>query len=115
MPRQPHRLVHDAPPGEASAAVAARVAAARALMLARQGRPNAQLDAAALRRLAAPDPAGRKLLAAAAERALLSARASGRVLRVARTIADLAGAQQVGAPHLAEALGWRGLDRAPEA
>jgi magnesium chelatase family protein len=115
VPRQPHRSVHEAPAGEPSVAVAARVAAARACMLARQGCSNAQLDAAGLTRVAALDAAGRRLLAAAAERALLSARASGRVLRVARTVADLAGAARVEAPHLAEALGWRGLDRAPAA
>jgi magnesium chelatase family protein len=103
----------DAPAGEASAAVAARVAAARGLMLARQGVANARLDAAGLRRHATPDVAGRRLLATAAERALLSARAVGRVLRVARTVADLAGQPTVGAPALAEALAWRALDRPP--
>jgi magnesium chelatase family protein len=114
VPRQPASTVAvDALPGEASAAVAARVAAARGLMLARQGVVNARLDSAGLRRHATPDVAGRRLLAIAAERALLSARAVGRVLRVARTVADLAGLPTVGAPALAEALGWRALDRAP--
>jgi len=99
-------------PGEGSAAVAQRVAAARAVQATRyagQGsaRVNADAEGALLAEVATPDAEGRALLARAAERFGLSARGYHRVLRVARTIADLDGADMVGAPHLAEALGYR--------
>ncbi len=85
------------PPGEGSAEVAARVRAARAVQTARlEGTPmrnNAALDGEALDRFATPDEAGRKLLMEAADRMRLSARGFTRLLRVARTIADLAGAE----------------------
>ena len=97
------------PAGEASAPVRARVAAARAIALARQGVPNAALAGAALERHATLDDAGRALVAAAIERLGLSARALPRLLRLARTIADLAGAAAVAAPHAAEAIGYRRL------
>ena len=60
---------------------------------------------------ALPDAAGRRLLLACMERLGLSARAHDKVLRVARTIADLAGAEVIGEPHVAEAVQYRGLDR----
>ena len=63
--------------------------------------------------IAAPDPAGRDLLNTVAERFGLSARGYHRVLRVARTIADLDGAAQVRRPHVAEAVGYR-ITGAPE-
>ncbi len=97
----------DAPPGESSAAVRARVVAARAVQLARAGKPNARLrdaEAAPHCRLAPRDQA---LLEQAVDRLQLSARAMHRVLRVARTIADLAGSATIASPHLAEALGYR--------
>jgi magnesium chelatase family protein len=103
----PADLRPDAPPGESSVAVRARVMAARALQLARAGRPNARLadaEAAPHCRLAPRDQA---LLEQAIERLQLSARAMHRVLRVARTIADLDGSNAIAAPHLAEALGYR--------
>ena len=95
------------PPAEGSAEVAARVAAARAVQCARQGGTNAELDGDPLDRFAQPDEPGRKLLADAAAAMGLSARGYTRVLRVARTIADLAGAEGVGRLHVAEALGYR--------
>jgi magnesium chelatase family protein len=101
----------DAPPGEASAAVAARVAAARARMQVRQGRPNARLGPSALARHCLPDRTGRALLERAIGRQLLSARAQARLLTVARTIADLGGRERVGAPEVAEAIALRALDR----
>ena len=99
------------PPSEGSAEVAARVAAARqhqTLRLEGTGkRSNAELDGDLLERHATPDEPGRKLLMQAAEAMRLSARSYTRMLRVARTIADLAGAEQVGRIHVAEALSYR--------
>lgn len=99
------------PPAEGSAQVAARVAAARALQTARyEGlglRCNAEIDGEALEKLAAPDAAGRTLLTEAAGRLRLSARGYHRVLRVARTLADLDGGMGVNRLHVAEALSYR--------
>ncbi|MBX7514322.1 YifB family Mg chelatase-like AAA ATPase [Qipengyuania sp. GH38] len=99
------------PPSEGSAEVAARVAAARQRQTARKEetgvRTNAELQGDALDRFAAPDEDGRALLLQAATAMRLSARAYTRMLRVARTIADLAGAEQVGRIHVAEALSYR--------
>ncbi|MEQ8233794.1 MAG: YifB family Mg chelatase-like AAA ATPase [Gammaproteobacteria bacterium] len=102
-------------PGEPSAAVRARVIAARALQATRQGGTNARLDGAALRTHAALDDAGRALLARAAERLALSARSYHKVLRLARTIADLDGGGPITTAHLGEAIGYRALDRASAA
>ncbi|QMW23811.1 YifB family Mg chelatase-like AAA ATPase [Sandaracinobacteroides saxicola] len=98
------------PPAEDSAMVAARVAAARALQRARYGdaaRCNAEADGKLLEEAAAPDDAGRRLLTQAAEAMKLSARGYHRTLRVARTLADLQGAETVGRAHIAEALSFR--------
>ncbi len=70
-------------------------------------RTNAEADGVLLDRVATPDEAGRKLLAQASEAMRLSARGYTRILRVARTIADLAGAENVGRLHVAEALSYR--------
>ncbi|MGK6356471.1 YifB family Mg chelatase-like AAA ATPase [Sphingomonas sp. DT-207] len=99
------------PPAEGSAEVGARVAEARAIQTERYrdvpARTNAEADGEVLTAFAEPDEAGRKLLAQAAEAMRLSARGYTRVLRVARTIADLAGAEGVGRVHVAEALSYR--------
>jgi magnesium chelatase family protein len=103
------------PPAESSADVAARVARARAIQSGRvahvpeerRPRTNAELDGELLEQMAAPEPAGRKLLTDAAERLKLSARGYHRVLRVARTLADLEGAETVARVHVAEALSYR--------
>jgi magnesium chelatase family protein len=102
--------------GESTETVAARVAAARAVQLARFGSDRATPNNAAmgpedLRRHCLLDPAGRQLLDNAFEKLGLSARALDRVLKVARTIADLAGSDVVRSSHLAEAIQYRSLDR----
>lgn len=106
-----------APAGELSAAIRERVVAARAVQTARfRDEPathcNAQMSARQLQRYAQPDAAGAALLERAMKTLGLSARAYERVLKVARTIADLDGAGQTGARHVAEAVGYRNLDRA---
>jgi magnesium chelatase family protein len=99
------------PPAEGSADVAARVAAARAVQRARYAdhavRTNAEADGAILDAVATPDEPGRVLLAKAAETMRMSARGYTRVLRVARTIADLEGGATIGRVHIAEALSYR--------
>ena len=99
------------PPTEGSAEVRVRVEAARAIQTARYAehglRTNAEADGEVLEAAAGPDEAGRALLAQAATAMGLSARGYTRVLRVARTIADLAGAERVGRVHVAEALSYR--------
>ena len=108
----PAQLRPDGPPGESSAVVRSRVEGARAIALARGGVANARLDHAgtlAACRLGASDQA---LLEHAIDALQLSARSMQRVLRVARTIADLAGDAGIATAHLTEALGYRQLDRA---
>src|SRR5690606_30520945 len=94
-------------PSESSAAVAARVAAARERQRLRQGCINAELSPAAIDLHCTPVAAGRDLLARAVAGLGLSARGYHRVLKVARSIADLAGEEVVGAAHVAEAVHYR--------
>jgi magnesium chelatase family protein len=96
--------------GEPSCAIKARVESARASQLARQAKSNADLGTREIDRHCATDRDGDQLLRHALARLLLSARAYQRVLRVARTIADLAGASTIGAEHIAEAIQYRRLD-----
>jgi magnesium chelatase family protein len=98
--------------GEASAAVAARVAAARQRQLKRGDKCNAQLSNREVNRDCRPEPDGLALLEQAMERLGLSARAYHRILKVARSIADLEDSSAVTATHVAEAVGYRTLDRA---
>ncbi len=94
-------------PGEASASVRARVTAARDRQITRQGKANAQLAGKEIDLHCQPDEAAMTLLKQAIARLNLSARAYHRVLRVARSIADLAGAERIGAGQVAEAVQYR--------
>jgi magnesium chelatase family protein len=100
------------PPGEPSAAVRQRVMAARACQAERKGTAgvtvNSELPSQLVREVAQADRAGEVLLESAMERLALSGRAHDRVLRVARTLADLEGAATVAAGHIGEALQFRG-------
>jgi magnesium chelatase family protein len=97
-------------PGEASSAIRGRVAQAHETQLARQHKPNALLGTREIDRHCATNRDGDQLLRHALARLLLSARAYHRVLRVARTIADLAASTAITAEHIAEAIQYRRLD-----
>jgi magnesium chelatase family protein len=99
--------LQEAPSGESSAEMRARVLRARARQHARDGALNARLPGRTLRGRAVLDADARRLAATAMTRLALSARGYDRVLRVARSIADLDDAERVGADHLAEALQYR--------
>ncbi len=100
---------------EPSAAVRERVVAARARQEARLARHglscNAEIPPALLPKLCALEPPAARLLESAFERMGLSARGYGRILKVARTIADLAGDETIGPAHISQAIQMRGLDR----
>ncbi|MFT4191198.1 MAG: YifB family Mg chelatase-like AAA ATPase [Comamonas sp.] len=102
-----HAELLAAAPGETSAAVQARVAQARALAVARQGHANQQLDGPAIDRHARLAPTAHALLHKTANRLGWSGRGLHRAVKVARTIADLAGSEAVEAAHVAEAIQYR--------
>ena len=112
VPAVPQEDLLRAASGESSAAVRERVERAYRRQLDRQGKPNAELAAKEIDRHCAPDAAGETLLKQAIVRLNLSARAYHRVLKLARTIADLAGADRVASSNVAEAIQYRRLDRA---
>jgi magnesium chelatase family protein len=93
--------------GDSSSTVRARVVAARQRQLARQGKTNALLGPDEIDQYCAPDEAGSQLLKRALAQLDLSARGYHRVLKVARTVADLAGSENLGSTHIAEAIHYR--------
>ena len=97
--------------GEPSEAVRARVAAAFECQCARQGKPNGQLQPKEIERWCVTDASSEALLKSAFARLSLSARAYHRILKVARTIADLASSEGLAMKHVAEAIGYRRFDR----
>jgi magnesium chelatase family protein len=103
-------------PAESSASIRERVEAARQIQRDRYHRAtilcNAEMSTRHMRRYCELDPPSRRLLISAIDRLGLSARAHDRILKVARTIADLAGEEKVDASHVAEAVQYRALDRA---
>ncbi|ASK98912.1 competence protein [Xanthomonas citri pv. vignicola] len=112
VPRLPPQALRSGNPGEDSASVRARVVAARQRQLARGALPNAQLDQADTDRHCRLQHDDQVLLERAIEHLQLSARSMHRILRVARTIADLDDSADIATRHLTEAIGYRKLDRA---
>ncbi|GEM85110.1 hypothetical protein MHY01S_32760 [Meiothermus hypogaeus NBRC 106114] len=107
VPRLTPQELSRAPEGESTAQVRVRVLAARERMKARQGKLNSKLLGWVLRQHTPLSPSGEALLHAATKRLALTARSYDRILRTARTIADLAGAENIQEAHLAEALTYR--------
>ena len=112
----PFKDISKVQPGEPSAAIRERVIKARNIQEQRFKDVkgvycNAQMTERMIHKYAEPDEAGVQMLRMAMERLSLSARAYNRILKVARTIADLAGSEKVESMHLAEAIGYRNLDR----
>jgi magnesium chelatase family protein len=109
VPALPEAELMAAPDGEASPVIRERVEASRKRQIDRQGKSNAELSGKAIDRYCAPDAAGETLLKQAISRLSLSARAYHRILKLARSIADLEGASNIAPPHLAEAIQYRRL------
>ena len=107
VPALPEHELTRAGNGESSDAIRARVEQAYRLQLARQGKPNARLSSGEVDVLCKPDAAAASLLKQAISHLDLSARSYHRILKMARTIADLGGAGQIGAAHVAEAVQYR--------
>jgi len=111
VPAVPQLELVKAVKGESTAAIGARVERAYQIQIARQGKPNAKLEPADIDVLCVPNEAGEALLKNAILRLGLSARAYHRVLKVARTIADLAGVEKIETGHIAEAIQYRRMDK----
>ncbi|MFP4601470.1 MAG: YifB family Mg chelatase-like AAA ATPase [Halochromatium sp.] len=113
VPRLPAEQLHAHPeaPAESSATVKQRVEAARALAVARAGKPNGALEPREIERDCPLGNDERQLMQRAMQRLALSARAYHRILKVARTIADLDQGERITPAHLGEAIGYRRLDR----
>jgi len=114
-PRVPHQDLADTRPAEPSLEIRARVEQARELQRRRLAPfglyANSQMQTRHLRRFCRLDAHGEQLLASVTDRLGLSARSYSRILKVARTIADLAGVETIATTHLAEAIQYRSLDR----
>ena len=110
VPAVPYKELRGNESAESSAEIRRRVAAARAVQQAR-GYYNARMPTRAIRQQCGLDDSGERTLEMAVRRMGLSARAHDRILKVARTIADLAGSETVAAKHVAEAVQYRSLDR----
>ncbi|MGZ8257022.1 MAG: YifB family Mg chelatase-like AAA ATPase, partial [Gallionella sp.] len=113
VPAVPHDDLLKVADGETSATIQARVEAARQRQLARQNKPNALLTVTEIDRYCAPDAPSEALLRLAITRLNLSARAYHRILKVARSIADLAGSENLQTSHIAEAVQYRRMDKNP--
>jgi magnesium chelatase family protein len=113
VPEVPSEDLTRASCGEGSDVIRARVQKARERMNARQGKENARLTTREIDKHCAPDDKGANLLKQAISRLGFSARGYHRVLKVARTIADLAGVERISHAHLAEAIQYRRYDRVP--
>lgn len=113
VPRVSHELLRKGSPDgeETSATIRARVEAARKRAIDRSGKVNAVMSSVEVNRHCDLPEAGHQLLAQAMERFGLSNRAYHRILKLARTIADLAGSQRIEMAHLTEAISYRKLDR----
>jgi magnesium chelatase family protein len=112
VPRETHSLLHaQREGGESSAVVRERVMAIRARQTARQGRLNGALSGAEINRHCALENDARQLLGNALDRLGLSARGYHKVIKLALTIADMAGAETINETHIAEAISYRVLDR----
>lgn len=111
VPAVPQHDLFQSSGGETSATIRQRVEQARQRALLRQGKPNAQLAVSEIDALCLPNEAGIALLQQAIARLNLSARAFHRILKVARTIADLASSEKVQTSHLAEAVQYRKMDK----
>jgi len=115
VPRVAHKDLADPVDGESSATIRARVEKARAIQrerLVSYGlHANAAMSARHIRKFCPLDEAGQKLLEMVVDKLGMSARSYSRILKVARTITDLAGEEHIRQMHLAEAIQYRGLDR----
>jgi magnesium chelatase family protein len=111
VPRLPHRLLRGPTQEEGSSAVRARVVAARQRQLSRAGKPNAALSPPEIERHCALSDPDHQLLEQALQRLGLSPRAYHRILKVARTVADLASSDRISTQHVTEAISYRALDR----
>lgn len=111
LPREQLQNSGPAIPAESSGVVRERVTRCRARQLERTGVSNARMNHKQIRQYCRLPEAAQKLLDSAIDKLGLSARAHDRILKVARTIADLAGAERIEAAHLGEAIGYRTLDR----
>ena len=111
VPAVPQLELVKAGNGESSAAIQARVERAYQIQITRQNKPNSKLEPKEIETLCVPNEAGETLLKNAIQRLGLSARAYHRVLKVARTIADLAAVEKIETAHIAEAIQYRKMDK----